>query len=78
MTHIQYPQMVNVWPAIIGEHIIGTIFISGNLTAVKHLSMIRDEDVPALANSYPNAIEPSLQMQMFRTSKTAKHLIKLK
>lgn len=59
-THTQYPQKVNVWAGIIGDHIIGPIFIDGNLTAEKYLNMLRNEVIPALANLYPNAIDPSL------------------
>lgn len=59
-THTQYPQKVNVWAGIIGDHIIGPIFIEGNLTAAKYLNILRDEVVPALANLYPNALHPTL------------------
>lgn len=40
---INIPQKVNVGLDILGEYIIGLIFISGNLNAVKDSSMIKDE-----------------------------------
>lgn len=41
--HTQYPQRVNVWAGILGNHIIGPIFIDGNLTGQLYLNMLQNE-----------------------------------
>jgi len=48
----QYPQKLNVWAAIVGEHIIGPFFIDGNLTAQKYEAMLRDDIVPTVRNIF--------------------------
>ncbi|XP_066600766.1 uncharacterized protein [Prorops nasuta] len=39
----RYQKKLNVWLGILGENIIGPIFIEGNLNADKYLQLIRDE-----------------------------------
>jgi len=48
----QYPQKLNVWAGIVGEHIIGPFFIDGNLTAQKYEAMLRDDIVPTVRNIF--------------------------
>lgn len=40
--HTQYPQKINVWCGILGSHIIGPLFIPGNLTGEVYLNMLND------------------------------------
>ena len=46
----QYPQKLNVWGGILGDHIIGPIFINGNLNGERYLEMLEQEIVPAVRN----------------------------
>lgn len=46
----QYPQKLNVWSGIVGNHIIGPIFIEGNLNSNKYLDLLRNEVIPRLQN----------------------------
>lgn len=48
----QYPQKLNVWAGIVGEHIIGPFFIDGNRTAQKYEAMLCDDIVPAVRNIF--------------------------
>jgi len=48
----QYPQKLNVWAGIVGEHIIGPFFIDGNLTAQKYEAMLCDDIVPTVRNIF--------------------------
>jgi len=48
----QYPQKLNVWTGIVGEHIIRPFFIDGNLTAQKYEAMLRDDIVPTVRNIF--------------------------
>lgn len=45
--HTQYPQKINVWAGILGNTVIGPLFINGNLTAEVYLNML-DETVDGL------------------------------
>lgn len=38
----QFPQKLNVWAGILGNHIIGPLFIQGNLTGLLYLDMIEN------------------------------------
>lgn len=53
-THTQRPGKVNVWCGIIGPHIIGPVFINGNLTSEKYLQMLREDIVPQIRRLFPN------------------------
>lgn len=46
--HTQYPQKVNVWAGILGDHIIGPLFIEGNLTGQLYLQMLQNEITPLI------------------------------
>lgn len=37
----QFPQKINVWAGILGNHIIGPLFIDGNLTGILYLEMLQ-------------------------------------
>lgn len=50
----QYPQKVNVWAGILGDHIIGPIFFRGNLNGPLYLQMLRDQIIPSITNVVEN------------------------
>jgi hypothetical protein len=58
--HTQFPEKVNVWAGIIGDHIIGPLFIDGNLNGGNYLELLQNYVVPALANLYPNPENPQV------------------
>lgn len=39
----QYPEKLNVWAGIVDHNILGPIFIDGNLTGEKYVSLLQDE-----------------------------------
>lgn len=53
-THSQYPQKVNVWAGIFGQHIIGPFFIEETLNGHKYLNMLENDIGPEL-EQYSNA-----------------------
>lgn len=57
-THTQFPQKVNVWAGIIGDQILGPIFLDGNLNGATYLTLLRDDLMPALAVLFPNELDP--------------------
>lgn len=44
----QYPQKLNVWAGILGDHVIGPLFIDGTLNGVKYLDLLQTQIIPAL------------------------------
>jgi len=38
-THTQYPEKLNVWAGILGEHIVSPFFIEGTLDGEKYLDL---------------------------------------
>ncbi|KAJ8963387.1 hypothetical protein NQ318_018864 [Aromia moschata] len=42
--HTQNTEKVNVWRGIIGENIIGTFFIDGNLNGETYLALLQNND----------------------------------
>jgi hypothetical protein len=44
----QWPNKVNVWAGMIGNHILGTFFIDGNLNRVKYMELLIMQVGPAL------------------------------
>ena len=53
-THTQHPQKANVWAGIIGDRIIGPIFIDGNLNGDRYLELLENEIVPAVVTWFSN------------------------
>lgn len=49
-TRTQYPQKLNVWAGILGDHIIGPFFINGNLNGQKYLDLIQNDIIPCIQN----------------------------
>lgn len=58
--HTQYQQKVNVWVGMIGSQILGPYFFEGSLTANIYLDFLRFELVPALAELFPNEVDPDI------------------
>jgi len=46
--HLQHPQKFNVWTRILGDRVLGSIFIHSNLAAKKYENMLQDEIVRAI------------------------------
>lgn len=46
----QYPQKLNVWTGILGNHIIGPLIIDGNLNGNKYLELLENQIIPAVQN----------------------------
>lgn len=44
----QYPQKLNVWAGMCGDHVIGPFFIDGNLTGNRYLALLQNQIVPTL------------------------------
>lgn len=62
--HTQYPEKVNVWAGIIGDHIIGPFFIDGNLNGDNYLALLQNNVVPTLTNLYPDPANPQVPTNM--------------
>lgn len=52
--HCQYPEKLNVWLGIYGDHVIGPIFIDGNLTGEKYLDMLENIIDPTITHLLEN------------------------
>lgn len=44
----QYPEKLNVWAGMLGNHILGPFFIDGNLTGEHYLQMLQESVFPAI------------------------------
>jgi len=62
--HTQYPEKVNVWAGIVGDHIIGPFFIDGNLNGENYLALLQNNVVPTLTNLYPDPGNPGVPADM--------------
>lgn len=56
-THTQFPEKLNVWCGILGNHIIGPFFIEGNLTGPLYLQLLEDAIVPKIVEIIENSVE---------------------
>lgn len=52
--HTQYPQKINVWAGILGDSIIGPLFIDGNLTGEMYAEMLDTTIEPLIINEVEN------------------------
>jgi len=55
--HTQFPQKLNVWARILGNEIIGPIFIDGNLTAELYLNLLQNKIDPLITQSLQNQVD---------------------
>lgn len=46
----QYPQKLNVWAGLLGDHIIGPFLIVGNLNSQKYLALLQNSVIPCVQN----------------------------
>lgn len=44
----QYPQKLNVWGGMLGDHMIGPFFIDGTLNGLKYLNLLQQQIVPEI------------------------------
>ena len=44
-SHTQHPKKLNVWAGILGQNIIGSYFIEGNINAENYVHLLRTEVV---------------------------------
>lgn len=56
-TRTQWPQKVNVWLGILGQHIIGPFYIDGNLNGDKYLQMLQEQICPGIQRVMGDRIE---------------------
>ena len=59
-THTQRPQKVNVWAGIIGDQVIGPIYLPANLNGTIYLNFLQEEVMPALTALFPHQAEADL------------------
>lgn len=52
--HTQRPQKLNVWAGILGNNIVGPLFIDGNLNGDKYLDMLENNIDPAITDTIEN------------------------
>ncbi|XP_050511562.1 uncharacterized protein LOC126887788 isoform X2 [Diabrotica virgifera virgifera] len=52
--HTQYPEKVNVWAGILGDAIIGPLFIPGNLSGDIYLDMLKNTIEPLIVHELEN------------------------
>lgn len=55
--HTQYPQKVNVWAGILGNAIIGPLFIEGNLTGNLYLNMLEEAIDPLITHELETQVD---------------------
>lgn len=64
--HTQYPEKLNVWAGILGDHIIGPIFLEENLTGPIYLDMLQNRIVPMIIETVrrnPNEFHRNVTFQ---------------
>lgn len=64
--HTQYPRKINVWLGILGNHIIGPIFIEENLTGPLYLQILQEQILPKInqiANDHPEEFSENITFQ---------------
>lgn len=50
--HIPYSHKLNVWARVIAQHIVGTSFINGTVTAIIYLNLLHDDILPDIVNLF--------------------------
>lgn len=55
--HIQYSQNVDVWAGILGNTIIGTLFIDGELTGELYWNLLEEIKESVITSSLENLID---------------------
>jgi len=57
--HSQYPEKINVWAGIFGNHIVGPFFIAGNLRGDMYLDMLENTIEPRITEIIENDVNYS-------------------
>lgn len=52
--HTQYPQKLNVWVGILGDHIVGPLFINDNLNGASYLELLENNIDPLITDILEN------------------------
>ncbi|CAH1110991.1 unnamed protein product [Psylliodes chrysocephalus] len=52
--YTQYPEKLNVWVGILGDHLIGPLFIPGNLNGEIYLEMLENAIDPLITEKLEN------------------------
>ena len=55
--HTQFPEKVNVWAGILGDEIIGPVFIDGNLTGQLYMQCLEDVINPLITQSVETQVD---------------------
>lgn len=55
--HTQYPQKINVWAGVLGDQVIGPVFIEGNLNGENYLNMLEDTINPLITEAVENQLD---------------------
>nr|XP_022918112.1 uncharacterized protein LOC111427283 [Onthophagus taurus] len=55
--HTQYPEKVNVWAGILGDQVIGPVFIDGNLNGEVYLDMLENTINPLITEALENQLD---------------------
>lgn len=55
--HTQYPQKINVWAGILGNAVIGPVFIEENLNGQLYLELLTDIINPLITESIENQVD---------------------
>ncbi|KAJ8941024.1 hypothetical protein NQ318_004181 [Aromia moschata] len=64
--HSQYPEKRKVWAGIMGNHIVGPLFIEGNLNGQQYLDMLEDLIHPLIveiAEAHPDEFTENIVFQ---------------
>ena len=62
--HTQFPEKVNVWAGILGDEIIGPVFIEGNLTGQLYLQCLEDVIDPLITQSVETQVDGDGNMML--------------
>lgn len=55
--HTQHPQKINVWAGILGNQVIGPLFINGNLNGEMYLNMLENTINPLITEAIENQLD---------------------
>lgn len=61
--HTQRPQKLNIWAGILGNYIIGPLFINENLIGELYLTLLRDIIDPMITQVVENAVGEDGQLE---------------
>lgn len=62
--HTQYPEKLNVWAGILGDQVIGPLFIQGNLNGAVYLDMLENAINPLITEAVENQRDADGNLQL--------------